>query len=104
MLRVTSFPYENQRYPMSILTGGLGINITCLSYVDHIDFSIALDPDLVPDSLSLIDELEIAFEEYITLIKPMKKKVATRKVSRAVKPKPDVNKKTATKKKAVVDK
>lgn len=69
-------------YPMSILTGGLGINITCLSYVDKVDFGIALDPDLVPEPWSLIDGLDDTLAEYLNLCgkkKRIRKKTAVRK-------------------------
>lgn len=54
-------------YPMSILTGGLGINVTCLSYVDKLDFGIALDPILVPQPWALIDGLNETLAEYLHL-------------------------------------
>ncbi len=83
-------------YPMSILTSGIGINITCLSYVDHIDFGIALDPDLVPEPWSLIDALKASLDEYMALTRPKPKRKKAAKSGK----KPAIRKKTATARKA----
>ncbi len=36
-------------YPMSIITPGMGINFTCVSYVDQVDVGVTIEPQLVPD-------------------------------------------------------
>ena len=54
-------------YPMSIVTSGLGVNFTCVSYVDHVDVGIAIEPRLVPEPWSIIDGLEQALREYLRL-------------------------------------
>ena len=43
------------QYPVSIVTDGLGLNITVQSYVDRIDFGIIVDRELVPDVWDLAD-------------------------------------------------
>ena len=45
-------------YPMSILTAGMGINFTCVSYCDTMDFGIIVDPELVPQHTELATGLE----------------------------------------------
>ena len=57
-------------YPMSILTAGIGLNITCISYLDHMDCGIMVDPDLVPDYGQISANLESAAKEYVALCKP----------------------------------
>ncbi len=93
-------------YPMSILTGGLGINITCLSYVDQVDFGIALDPDLVREPWSLIAGLNETLTEYLKLCsnkKSVNRKPAVRKRSTA-KSKAPAKSKASVKKKSTASK
>lgn len=54
-------------YPMSIITAGMGINFTCMSYCEWMDFGIVVDPDLVPDHHSIADNLQDAFTLYLEL-------------------------------------
>jgi hypothetical protein len=65
---------------------GVGINITCLSYSDQIDFGVTVAPELVPEPWSIIDGLEVALSEYVALTR---KKSARRKkaVARKTAPK-----------------
>ncbi len=42
-------------YPISVVADGIGLNITVLSYRDHLDFGIVSDREIAPD-LSLIME------------------------------------------------
>lgn len=50
-------------YPMGPIMEGGGLNITMLSYKDHIDIGFMADSDLVPDVWKLADDVNIAFEE-----------------------------------------
>ena len=59
---------------MSILLGGLGLNVTCGSYCDRMDFGLAVDPGLVPHHQKLADGLRAALAEYLALCKPRKKR------------------------------
>ncbi len=36
-------------YPVSVITDGMGLNITVMSYDGHLDFGIVADRDLIPD-------------------------------------------------------
>ena len=50
-------------YPVSAVVDGVGLNITVLSYRDHLDFGIVGDRDRFPDLWSLIDWLREGLEE-----------------------------------------
>lgn len=52
--------------PLSMLTVGQGLNFTVVSYCDHIDVGIIVDPELVPDPWALADHLQTALEELET--------------------------------------
>ncbi|MEH6583275.1 MAG: wax ester/triacylglycerol synthase family O-acyltransferase [Halioglobus sp.] len=54
-------------YPMSIITPGLGINFTCVSYADHVDFGVTIEPELVPQPWDIINGLGAALQEYLAL-------------------------------------
>lgn len=57
-------------YPMSIITAGMAINFTCISYQDSMDFGIIVDPDLVPHHHSIADGLKIAGKQYLEKCRP----------------------------------
>jgi WS/DGAT/MGAT family acyltransferase len=44
-------------YPVSVITDGMGLNITVMSYDGHLDFGIVADYDLMPDVQRMIDWL-----------------------------------------------
>lgn len=71
-------------YPMSIISPGVGINFTCVSYADNIDFGVTIDPELLPEPWTIIDGLEMALAEYMALAgkKPAPKKKAKAKAGR----------------------
>jgi WS/DGAT/MGAT family acyltransferase len=50
-------------YPIGPLAEGSGLNITLLSYLGRIGFSVVADRDLVPDLDDLVDDLRAAFHE-----------------------------------------
>ena len=50
-------------YPVSVITDGAGLNITCMSYRDHIDFGIVADHDQVDDVWPLMDAIHDAVDE-----------------------------------------
>jgi len=50
-------------YPVSVITDGMGLNITVMSYDGHLDFGIVGDRDRFPDLWSLIDWLREGLEE-----------------------------------------
>jgi WS/DGAT/MGAT family acyltransferase len=71
-------------YPMSIITPGMGINFTCVSYVDQVDVGVTIEPQLVPNPWTIIDGLHSALQDYLRLAKkaarrPAKKSSGRRK-------------------------
>lgn len=50
-------------YPMGPLLFDMGLNITVLSYCEHIDFGFQACPDLVADPQVLADRIEVALDE-----------------------------------------
>jgi len=84
-------------YPMSIITHGMGLNITCVSYADNVDFGITIEPDLFPRPWDLIDGIGEALAEYLLLAK--KSTAAAGRKSR-MKKKTLAPKKTPVKRKA----
>jgi diacylglycerol O-acyltransferase / wax synthase len=50
-------------YPISVITDGMGLNITVMSYRGHLDFGIVADREQMPDVWSLIGWLGEALEE-----------------------------------------
>ena len=50
-------------YPVSVIIDGVGLNITCLSYRDHVDFGIVVDREMVDDAWPLMDAVRAALTE-----------------------------------------
>jgi diacylglycerol O-acyltransferase / wax synthase len=44
-------------YPVSVITDGMGLNITVMSYMGHMDFGIVADRDQMPDLWEMIEWL-----------------------------------------------
>jgi diacylglycerol O-acyltransferase / wax synthase len=51
-------------YPVSVIADGVGLNITCMSYLDHVDFGIVVDREQVDDAWPLMESLHAALEEF----------------------------------------
>lgn len=68
-------------FPMSILTAGMGINFTCISYRDNFDFGIIVDPGLVPNYDTIPAQLESGLADYLQLCKPKRKRKSTKKMA-----------------------
>jgi hypothetical protein len=86
-------------YPMSIITPGMGINFTCVSYVEQVDVGVAIEPQLVPDPWRIIDGLQLALDQYLGLAGKRKTvKTAARKKA-ASRPKQGTRKKSVAKRK-----
>jgi diacylglycerol O-acyltransferase / wax synthase len=49
-------------YPVSVITDGMGLNITVMSYCGHMDFGIVADRDQMPDVGRLMDWLREELE------------------------------------------
>jgi diacylglycerol O-acyltransferase / wax synthase len=50
-------------YPISVITDGMGLNITVMSYCGHLDIGIVADREQMPDVWCLIEWLGDALEE-----------------------------------------
>jgi len=50
-------------FPVSVITDGVGLNITCISYRDHVDFGIVADRDQMEDVWPLMDGIGRALDE-----------------------------------------
>jgi diacylglycerol O-acyltransferase len=52
-------------YPVSVITDGMGLNITVMSYCGSLDFGIVADREQMPDVALLMDWLEEALDELL---------------------------------------
>ena len=52
---------------MSVVVDGVGLNITVMSYLDHLDFGIVADRELVDDVWSMLDGLRQALDELVAV-------------------------------------
>jgi WS/DGAT/MGAT family acyltransferase len=50
-------------YPVSVITDGMGLNITVMSYCGSLDFGIVADREQMPDLRTIMDSLGDALEE-----------------------------------------
>jgi diacylglycerol O-acyltransferase / wax synthase len=50
-------------YPVSVITDGMGLNITVMSYCGHLDFGLVADRDQMPDLWTMTDWLAESLEE-----------------------------------------
>jgi len=50
-------------YPVSVITDGMGLNMTVMSYCGKMDFGIVADRDQMPDLWSMLDRLRDSLEE-----------------------------------------
>jgi diacylglycerol O-acyltransferase / wax synthase len=50
-------------FPISVITDGMGLNVTVMSYCGKLNFGVVADREQVPDVWSLIDWLSEALEE-----------------------------------------
>jgi WS/DGAT/MGAT family acyltransferase len=51
------------QYPVSVITDGMGLNITVMSYDGDLDFGLVADRDQMPDLWSVIDGLRASVDE-----------------------------------------
>jgi diacylglycerol O-acyltransferase len=57
-------------YPVSTIVDGVGLNITVLSYRDHLDIGIIGDRDQLDDAWAMLDGLRAALAEFHGLLSP----------------------------------
>lgn len=50
-------------YPVSVITDGMGLNMTVMSYCGHLDFGLVADRDQMPDLWKMIGWLQDSLEE-----------------------------------------
>jgi WS/DGAT/MGAT family acyltransferase len=86
----------NAVYPMSIISPGGGLNITCFSYADACHFGITIEPELVPDPWTIVDGLDKALADCTALVK----KASGRKRKPAAKPRATAKRKASSREKA----
>ena len=64
-------------FPVSVVIDGVGLNMTVMSYRDHMDFGIIADRDQVDDVWALMDGAAAALEELESVICGPKRPAAT---------------------------
>lgn len=57
-------------FPVSVVVDGVGLNITVLSYRDHLDFGIVTDREQIAEPWELIDRLGAALDELESIVPP----------------------------------
>jgi diacylglycerol O-acyltransferase / wax synthase len=55
-------------YPVSTITDGVGLNITVISYLDHIDVGIIGDREQLDDAWPMLDGMRAALQEFHGLL------------------------------------
>jgi diacylglycerol O-acyltransferase len=55
-------------FPVSVITDGVGLNMTVMSYRDHVDFGLVGDRELMGDTWELMDGLERSLDELCEVI------------------------------------
>jgi WS/DGAT/MGAT family acyltransferase len=65
-------------YPVSVITDGMGLNITVMSYCGHLDVGIVADREQMPDVARLIGWLEEALVELMAPAPKAKPKAGTK--------------------------
>ena len=69
-------------HPVSVITDGMGLNITVMSYCGRLDFGIVADRDQMPDVWRMIDWLGEALEE----LRPRSRRKSRRATSATARP------------------
>ena len=52
-------------YPMGPVAEGIGVNLTVMSYEDHLDVGLLTATALVPDAWEIVDQMEPAFQDLL---------------------------------------
>ncbi|MBV9195416.1 MAG: wax ester/triacylglycerol synthase family O-acyltransferase [Solirubrobacterales bacterium] len=73
------------QYPISVVTDGMGLNITVMSYLGALDFGIVADREQMPDVWSLIEWLGEALEELRPAARPTRARTAAAAATAPVK-------------------
>jgi WS/DGAT/MGAT family acyltransferase len=67
------------QFPVSVVTDGVGLNMTVMSYRDHIDFGLVADRNLMGDVWPLMEGLERSLDELCEVICKKKRQPAKKK-------------------------
>jgi hypothetical protein len=70
-------------YPVSVVMDGVGLNITVMSYRDHLDFGIVADRGQIEDVWPLMERIADALEELDKVICGPKRRSRARKRQRS---------------------
>jgi diacylglycerol O-acyltransferase len=65
-------------FPVSVVVDGVGLNMTVMSYRDHLDFGIITDQGQIPDAWPFIEHLHTALGELETVLRPKGRTVKQR--------------------------
>ena len=57
-------------YPVSVITDGVGLNITVMSYLDRIDVGIVADHDAIEDAWTMMDAMRRALDDLVAALAP----------------------------------
>jgi WS/DGAT/MGAT family acyltransferase len=57
-------------YPVSVVIDGVGLNMTVMSYRDHMDFGIVADRDQIDDAWPLLEACSTALDEFESAVLP----------------------------------
>jgi WS/DGAT/MGAT family acyltransferase len=57
-------------HPVSVITDGVGLNITVMSYLDRLDVGIVADHDAIEDAWSMMDSMRDALEDLVAELAP----------------------------------
>jgi len=57
-------------FPVSVVVDGVGLNMTVMSYRDHLDFGVVTDQGQIPDAWPFIEHLHTALDELQTVVDP----------------------------------
>jgi hypothetical protein len=87
-------------YPMSIITPGMGINFTCVSYVDQVDIGVAIEPHLVPEPWPIVDGMQRALDQYLALARKSARPRRAARKKATTRTRATAHKKTAAARKA----
>jgi diacylglycerol O-acyltransferase / wax synthase len=70
-------------FPVSVVVDGVGLNITVMSYRDHLDFGIVADRKQIPDAWPLMDHLGAALDELESVMPRAGRAVTRRQPTRS---------------------
>jgi diacylglycerol O-acyltransferase / wax synthase len=75
-------------YPVSAIANGVGLNITAMSYRDHIDFGIVTDRDQIGDPWPMMDGVRSAMNELEEVVRGRPRASTSRRRSSSGDPRP----------------